>query len=183
MRTLSEPGWDGPANLMTAVRTAVHPDARGKKLGEEMLVHLLDEAIEFGASWITLEVRETNETEIMASVVHWVEPMEAGIELLAEAFGNVHVVGVPGNHGRNARKPRAKGRATDNFDWPLYKLMQRDYRKREDVTVQVGNAADAHVTIVDVPPFIGSVGRTSAGKGGHALLKRGLSWQATRQTQ
>jgi L-asparaginase len=28
MRTLSEPGWDGPANLMTAVRTAVHPDAR-----------------------------------------------------------------------------------------------------------------------------------------------------------
>jgi hypothetical protein len=30
--------------------------------------------------------------------------------------------------------------------------------------------ADAHVTKVDVPAFIGSVGRTS---GGHALLKRG----------
>jgi L-asparaginase len=30
MRTVSEPGWDGPANLMTAVRTAVHPDARGR---------------------------------------------------------------------------------------------------------------------------------------------------------
>lgn len=95
------------------------------------------------------ELRETNETDIMASVVHWVEPMEAGIELLAEAFGKVHVVGVPGNHGRNTRKPRAKGRATDNFDWLLYKLIERDYRKRENVTVQVPNAADAHVTIYE----------------------------------
>jgi hypothetical protein len=93
------------------------------------------------------ELRETNEDDIMASVVHWVEPMEAGIELLAEAFGKVHVVGVPGNHGRNTRKPRAKGRATDNFDWLLYKLIERDFRKREDVTVQVPNAADAHVTV------------------------------------
>jgi len=40
---------------------AVHPDQRGQRLGEEMLVHLLDEAIERGASWITLEVRETND--------------------------------------------------------------------------------------------------------------------------
>lgn len=41
---------------------AVHPDQRGKKLGEEMLVHLLRAAIDNGASWITLEVRESNES-------------------------------------------------------------------------------------------------------------------------
>jgi len=40
---------------------AVHPDMRGKRLGEEILVHLLDEAIERDASWITLEVRESND--------------------------------------------------------------------------------------------------------------------------
>jgi ribosomal-protein-alanine N-acetyltransferase len=40
---------------------AVHPDMRGRRLGEELLVHLLDEAIERDASWITLEVRETND--------------------------------------------------------------------------------------------------------------------------
>jgi len=39
---------------------AVHPDWRGKKYGEEMLVYLLREAIERGASWITLEARESN---------------------------------------------------------------------------------------------------------------------------
>jgi len=41
---------------------AVHPDYRGRKLGEEMLIHILDEAIANGASWITLEVRESNES-------------------------------------------------------------------------------------------------------------------------
>jgi ribosomal-protein-alanine N-acetyltransferase len=40
---------------------AVHPSMRGRKLGEEMLIHLLDAAISNGASWITLEVRESNE--------------------------------------------------------------------------------------------------------------------------
>ncbi len=40
---------------------AVHPDWRGKKFGEEVLVFLLREAIERGASWITLEARESND--------------------------------------------------------------------------------------------------------------------------
>ena len=40
---------------------AVDPDYRGRKLGEEMLLRLLDQAIAQGASWITLEVRESNE--------------------------------------------------------------------------------------------------------------------------
>ncbi|MDQ6931319.1 MAG: ribosomal protein S18-alanine N-acetyltransferase [Candidatus Eremiobacteraeota bacterium] len=39
---------------------AVHPDYRGKKYGEIMLLHLLEETIKHGASWITLEVRESN---------------------------------------------------------------------------------------------------------------------------
>ncbi|HEY4438911.1 MAG TPA: ribosomal protein S18-alanine N-acetyltransferase [Candidatus Elarobacter sp.] len=40
---------------------AVSPEQRGRKYGEEMLLRLLDEAIEQGASWITLEVRESND--------------------------------------------------------------------------------------------------------------------------
>jgi L-asparaginase len=40
MRTVSEPGWDGPANLMNAVRAAVHPDSTGRgvlvAVGEEI---------------------------------------------------------------------------------------------------------------------------------------------------
>jgi ribosomal-protein-alanine N-acetyltransferase len=39
---------------------AVHPDVRGKHYGEEMLLYLLRGAIARGASWMTLEVRESN---------------------------------------------------------------------------------------------------------------------------
>lgn len=40
---------------------AVHPDWRGRRYGEAMLQYLLNEAIVRGASWITLEVRESND--------------------------------------------------------------------------------------------------------------------------
>ena len=40
---------------------AVDPAYRGRRFGEVMLLKLLDEAIARGASWITLEVRESNE--------------------------------------------------------------------------------------------------------------------------
>src|SRR5690349_15373816 len=40
MRTVSDPGWDGPANIMTAVRTAADPDSDGRgvlvAVGEEI---------------------------------------------------------------------------------------------------------------------------------------------------
>ncbi len=39
---------------------AVSPEFRGRKYGEQVLLHLLDQAIDRGASWMTLEVRESN---------------------------------------------------------------------------------------------------------------------------
>ncbi len=39
---------------------AVHPDLRGKRYGEEMLQFLIRQACERDASWMTLEVRESN---------------------------------------------------------------------------------------------------------------------------
>ncbi|MGC8484836.1 MAG: ribosomal protein S18-alanine N-acetyltransferase, partial [Candidatus Baltobacteraceae bacterium] len=39
---------------------AVDPELRGRRYGERMLLHLLDTAIELGAAWMTLEVRESN---------------------------------------------------------------------------------------------------------------------------
>ena len=39
---------------------AVAPEFRGRKYGEMLLLHLLDQAMGRGASWMTLEVRETN---------------------------------------------------------------------------------------------------------------------------
>jgi ribosomal-protein-alanine N-acetyltransferase len=39
---------------------AVDPAYRGRRFGEVMLLRLIDEALERGAAWMTLEVRESN---------------------------------------------------------------------------------------------------------------------------
>jgi [ribosomal protein S18]-alanine N-acetyltransferase len=39
---------------------AVDPEHRGRRYGEIVLLHLIDAAIERGAAWMTLEVRESN---------------------------------------------------------------------------------------------------------------------------
>lgn len=93
------------------------------------------------------ELKETNEQTVAESVVGMVEPLEAGINLLAKEFGKVHVAAVVGNHGRSTRKPIAKNRAQDNMDWLIYKLVERDMVGRPDVTMQVSEAADTLVTL------------------------------------
>jgi len=71
------------------------------------------------------ELRSTNADKIMGSLLHWLDPMCSGLQLLAEAFGRVWVVSVVGNHGRNTVKPIAKQRVRDNFDWLFARLLQK----------------------------------------------------------
>jgi L-asparaginase len=49
MRTVSDAGWDGPANIMAAVRTAVHPQAarRGVMIAVGEEIHAAAEAIKW----------------------------------------------------------------------------------------------------------------------------------------
>lgn len=93
------------------------------------------------------ELRETNEAVITESIVSVVEPLEAGIALLAEQFGKVHVSSVVGNHGRNTRKPRAKNRATDSFDWLVAKMVERGLKHDPRITFNISRAADTHVKV------------------------------------
>ena len=71
------------------------------------------------------ELTQTNEDTMLGSVLHWADHLAAGLVLLADEFGKVHVPVVVGNHGRRTRKPRAKFRARDNFDWFLGHLLAR----------------------------------------------------------
>lgn len=95
------------------------------------------------------ELLETNVAPITESIVSVVEPLEAGIALLAEQFGKVHVTSVVGNHGRLTRKPRAKNRATDSFDWLVSKMVERGLKHDKRVTMQIAQSADAHVKVYD----------------------------------
>lgn len=95
------------------------------------------------------ELKETNEQTVAESVVSIVEPLEAGINLLANEFGKVNISAVVGNHPRGTKKPIYKKRARDNMDWLIYKLVERDMRDHPNITIDVSEAADANVTLYD----------------------------------
>lgn len=93
------------------------------------------------------ELAETNESRILETCLHWSEQLQAGINLLAKHFPKVHIPAVPGNHGRLSKKPRAKGRVQDNFDWLIYKILQM--RAPKGVTFQVGLDPDVRYSVYD----------------------------------
>jgi hypothetical protein len=91
------------------------------------------------------ELKETNEDTMLGSLDHWIEHLAAGVAMLADEFGKVHVPVVVGNHGRSTRKPRAKLRARDNFDWFLGRSLQRAFATDSRVTFDVSESPDCLV--------------------------------------
>jgi predicted phosphodiesterase len=90
------------------------------------------------------ELRRTNAAPILDTIDHWIDPVVQGIEMLVEAFGKVHIPAVVGNHGRYDRKPVAKLRARENFDWFFVKAIQRSIRDRgiKGVTFDISDSPD-----------------------------------------
>lgn len=93
------------------------------------------------------ELKETNEDTTLGSVLYWSEMLAAGIGQAADHFGRVHVPAVVGNHGRRTRKPRAKHRARDNFDWLLAQLVARSFATDDRVTFDIPDAAHTLVKV------------------------------------
>jgi hypothetical protein len=88
------------------------------------------------------ELVETNAATIFESLLHWAEPICAGILLFRDAFGRVFLPCVVGNHGRRQRKPHAKHRAQDNFDWFFYHLLRKLLAKEKGIEFAIAESAD-----------------------------------------
>jgi hypothetical protein len=95
------------------------------------------------------ELRITNEMPVMASLDFWIDPMIAGLRLLADEFGRVHVPSVVGNHGRNTYKPIMKNRVEDNFDWLFTRVLHRELRGDKRLTWDIPLTADVIVQQYD----------------------------------
>lgn len=95
------------------------------------------------------ELRETNEAPLTESLMYWIDQVGAGINLLAERFGKVFIPWVVGNHPRLTPKPIAKSGPTDNFDWLLGSLLQRDFARAKEnrVQFQISQSFDNHFRI------------------------------------
>lgn len=62
------------------------------------------------------ELRETDEFSTLESCRKYRDLVVPGLRLLSEHYETVHVVATPGNHGRDSKRPRYKGRAEHNAD-------------------------------------------------------------------
>lgn len=62
------------------------------------------------------ELRETNDLSAAPACRELVRIERAGIRRLREKFGHVHVISIPGNHGRSKVKPVHKGYTEHNWE-------------------------------------------------------------------
>ena len=111
------------------------------------------------------ELSESNEGTALETVLFWTERLAAGLALLADEFGKVHVPVVVGNHGRRTRKPRAKKRARDNFDWLIGQMLARHFSGDDRVTFQIPDGTDALIQTYD-STFLLTHGDQVGGGGG-----------------
>ena len=114
------------------------------------------------------ELSETNEDTMLGSVIFWAEQISAGINLLGDTFEHVHIPCVVGNHGRRTRKPRAKLRVRDNFDWFLAKILEQRFADNNKITFNIAEGADLLVDVQDTTYLLthGDQARGGGGIGG-----------------
>jgi transposase-like protein len=93
------------------------------------------------------ELRETNELTSLDQVRGAAEIHTAGIRQLADEYGRVHVVAVPGNHGRVTKKPTAKRYGALSYDILIAKLVAQELVNDERISFDIAAGPDA-VTLV-----------------------------------
>ncbi|BAK75829.1 hypothetical protein NH8B_0997 [Pseudogulbenkiania sp. NH8B] len=90
------------------------------------------------------ELQATNEMEIMPTVVDLIGVLRWCIQTLADEFGRVFVPCVSGNHGRNTKKIRAKGRNFTSFDWLIYVMLAQQFADDPRVSFLIPDGPDAY---------------------------------------
>lgn len=95
------------------------------------------------------ELKDTNEGRPPETVLHFLDHWIAGIQLLYDEYGKVHVVVCDGNHDRFYKKKRAKRRATESWSFFFWQLVAREFRANDDVTFQIPEGPDTIFPVYD----------------------------------
>jgi len=89
------------------------------------------------------ELSKTNEMPTLP-VCRRVKDVEAwGLSALAEAFGQVYIISVPGNHGRTTRKKESKGLTTQSYDQLISWWLEDYFRLDSRLTFNTPDSGDA----------------------------------------
>jgi hypothetical protein len=89
------------------------------------------------------ELTATNEINSMPAILDLYGELVAAITILANAFGNVFLPCVSGNHGRDTRKIWSKDRHATSFDWLLYMFLAKHFANAPRVRFLIPTGPDA----------------------------------------
>lgn len=95
------------------------------------------------------ELKETNVAKPPETIEYFLDPMIAGIRMLREEYGKVHIVEVDGNHDRLYKKKRAKGAARESWSWLFWKQVARHFKRYKTVTFQIPDSRDTIFEVYD----------------------------------
>ncbi len=97
------------------------------------------------------ELAKTNDLQAIPAVRVLAEALAAGLDLLRKSFPAIpiHVISVPGNHGRTTRKPESKAFAINSYDTLVALLLEwwATTKGLKGVTFSAPHTGDALVTI------------------------------------
>ncbi len=93
------------------------------------------------------ELRETNDLQSIPAVIDLVNQEVAGIKILADRFGKVWVISVPGNHGRTTIKPHAKSFVETNYDYLSSCMIEREFAQDKRITFRTPMSGDARFAL------------------------------------
>lgn len=93
------------------------------------------------------ELKETNDKDVLSATLELSDLISGHALRLADTFGKVHIEGVPGNHGRIDKKPRAKGYTARNADYHTYMQIQRQLQRDERFTFHFPLSGEARFDV------------------------------------
>jgi hypothetical protein len=115
------------------------------------------------------ELRETNEGTVQECLLEVEGYLTAGLTRIAEAFGQVFVPCVVGNHGRDTLKPRMKNRVYTSHEWLMYRRLANHFSADPRLLFQVPGETDAHFKVFN-HRFLLTHGDALGVKGGDGMI-------------
>ena len=114
------------------------------------------------------ELKESNEMEIMPTVIDLVEVLTWAINKLGEKFENIFIPCVTGNHGRYTQKIRMKQRAFQSYDWLIYTMLEKTFLNNKKIQFFIPEGPDALYQVHGVKYLL--THGDNLGRGGDGLI-------------
>jgi hypothetical protein len=139
-RGMNEYSWDIMLDRMQQTQETVfsHAEHFGFAISR-MVLGMLGDML---SGDIHEELAITNDRPTVDAVVDLAYDHAPWISRFADRFGAVHVVAIPGNHPRFAKKPSAK-QYYNNADWLFYKLLEALLKDDSRITFDIPRSSMA----------------------------------------